>query len=219
VDLIQLECLSQSSCTLRITNGKLTGHIWIINGEVVDAATDKLGGEQAFKEIFRWRTGNFETLPADPERLRRIKTSYQGLLLDSAQALDEAGGGAIGGGEPAEGTAAPGRLALLGRLEGVEFVVESTGEKSGEGTGSVEAWGIENPGPLMIWAGRTLSRFRQVGEALQAGPLGGIEGFGLQQHVAVAQAGGKTLCAGFRGALAPEEARETMKTLRAKWIS
>ena len=39
VDLIQLECLSGSSCILKITNGKLEGHIWIQNGEVYDATT------------------------------------------------------------------------------------------------------------------------------------------------------------------------------------
>src|SRR4030095_3395738 len=34
VDIIQLECLSQSSALLRITNGGLTGRIWIQNGEL-----------------------------------------------------------------------------------------------------------------------------------------------------------------------------------------
>ena len=39
VDLIQLECISQSSSTLRITNGPLTGKIWINSGDLIDAET------------------------------------------------------------------------------------------------------------------------------------------------------------------------------------
>ena len=37
VDIIQLECLSQNSLVLRVTNGPLSGKIWINNGEVIDA--------------------------------------------------------------------------------------------------------------------------------------------------------------------------------------
>src|ERR1700679_4138240 len=32
VDIIQLECLSQNSIVLKITNGPLTGHIWVQSG-------------------------------------------------------------------------------------------------------------------------------------------------------------------------------------------
>src|SRR5882762_473759 len=37
VDIIQLECISNNSIVLKITNGALTGKIWINNGEVIDA--------------------------------------------------------------------------------------------------------------------------------------------------------------------------------------
>src|SRR5882672_3896201 len=40
VDLVQLECISQSSSILRITNGPFTGCIWVNNGELTDAETD-----------------------------------------------------------------------------------------------------------------------------------------------------------------------------------
>src|ERR1700760_1444412 len=51
VDIIQLECISQNSTVLRILNGPFTGHIWVQNGEVVDAATESLSGEAAFHSI------------------------------------------------------------------------------------------------------------------------------------------------------------------------
>src|SRR3989475_2321284 len=90
VDIIQLECLSQSSAVLRITNGNLTGRIWIQDGELIDAEAGELVAETAFHKILSWRTGMFETLPPEPSRPRTITTSYNALLLETAQALDEA---------------------------------------------------------------------------------------------------------------------------------
>jgi CheY-like chemotaxis protein len=223
LDLIQLECLSQNSCVLRITNGSFVGRIWIQSGDLIDAAAGNLVGEAAFREIFGWKAGNFEVLPAEPERVRRINTSYQGLLLDSAQALDEARGES---GEPdagaAPGAAASGdtttflpRLARFGKFEGVDFVVESNTE-TGELVG---AWGIENPDALSAWLGRVYTNFTRLGEAFQGGELKDVEGFGLQRHLAARSSGGKTLCVGFRRSLSQGEVRESMKRIIVAWAS
>src|SRR5437660_2112125 len=126
VDIIQLECISQSSAVLRITNGSWTGKIWIQDGELIDAEAGELTGEAAFQKILSWKMGSFETLPPEPSRARTILKSYNGLLLESAQALDEARGEAA-----AEGTAVPtSPLAHLSQVEGVEFVLVM---KSGDG--------------------------------------------------------------------------------------
>src|SRR4051812_13754336 len=82
VDIIQLECLSQSSALLRITNGGLIGKIWILNGELIDAEAGELSGEPAFHKILSWRAGMFETLPAEPNRPRKISKPYSTLLLE-----------------------------------------------------------------------------------------------------------------------------------------
>src|SRR5215475_5674702 len=92
VDIIQLECISQSSSVLRIINGPLSGKIWILDGELVDSEADDLKAEGAFQRILSWKAGSFETLPADPTRPRTITKSYNGLLLETAQSLDEAAG-------------------------------------------------------------------------------------------------------------------------------
>src|SRR5206468_7126278 len=63
MDIIQLECISQSSSVLRITNRALAGKIWIQDGEVIDAEAGELAGEAAFQKILSWKAGNFETLP------------------------------------------------------------------------------------------------------------------------------------------------------------
>src|SRR5580692_334464 len=90
VDIIQLECISQNSTVLKIINGPITGRIWIQNGEVIHAATDELTGEAAFHRILSWKAGNFESLRTEPNQPRTIYNSYQGLLLETAQAQDEA---------------------------------------------------------------------------------------------------------------------------------
>src|SRR6185295_14290843 len=90
MDIIQLECLSQSSSVPKIIAGPVEGRIWIENGEVIDAVAGDATGEEAFRMIASWRGGNFEILPADPGRKRTIHHSYHALLLETAQALDEA---------------------------------------------------------------------------------------------------------------------------------
>lgn len=212
VDLIQLECLSQSSSTLRITNGPLTGRIWILNGELVDAETEGVCGEEAFRKILAWKAGSFEILPPEPDRPRQIQKSCNALLLETAQALDES---MVGETAPEPGAARPvSRLAALARLDDVEFVLAAG---DGEGT-RFEALGLENPERLAGWLERTVERFSALGERLQAGPLEQIVGLGLQRHVALAARGSARLCVGWRHTLEGAEVRERMKKLVATWF-
>jgi CheY-like chemotaxis protein len=214
VDIVQLECIAHSSSVLRITNGPLVGRIWINNGELVDAETDGADGEGAFQKILAWRTGSFETLPAEPTRSRKILKSYNVLLLESAQALDEAHG------EPQPGETAEARpkghpLAALSQIEGVEFVLACLGGEPGR----IEALGLENPERFDAWARHTLERFRSIGERLQAGSLEQIEGLGPQRHVGLAQPQDSALCIGWRAVLTAKEVRERMKKATALWAS
>src|SRR5947207_1121111 len=120
VDIIQLECITHSASVLRITNGPLIGKIWIQDGELIDAEAGELTGEAAFHKILSWRTGMFETLPPDASRPRTISKSYNALLLETAQALDESRSPA-----PSQGETKPASspLAELSQVEGVEFIL------------------------------------------------------------------------------------------------
>src|SRR5256714_1419142 len=120
VDIIQLECISQSSAVLRITNGSWTGKIWIQEGEIIDAETEDLQGEPAFTKILSWKAGGFEALGAEPDRTRTIFKSYNGLLLETAQALDESAGGITNEGDP---SAAVSPLSQISQIEGIEFAL------------------------------------------------------------------------------------------------
>jgi CheY-like chemotaxis protein len=213
VDIIQLECISQSSSVLRITNGPLGGKIWIQDGEMIDSEADDLRGEPAFHRILAWRAGNFEILPADPDRPRTIFKSYNALLLETAQALDESRGAVAPDGALQPAQSSP--LTELSQVEGVEFVLAM---KPGQ-EGFEVARGLENPERLAKWARQNLERFRALGEHLHAGPLEDVEALGPQRHVALACQGDSEFCVGWTHSVTSDEMRERMKRVLALWAS
>jgi CheY-like chemotaxis protein len=218
VDIIQLECLSQSSSVLKVTNGSLAGKIWFNNGDVIDAETQDLHGEGAFQKILSWKTGNFEILPAEPARSRTIFNSYQGLLLESAQALDEAQARTqFEADGPPPGASAPASespLAQLAKFNGVEFVMTVRA-----GDQRVDSWGLENAEQITQWVGQTMQQFRALGESLHAGQMNQLEGLGPLRHVALVSKAGTDLCVGFHRSLSQDLVRETMNKIVTKWAS
>jgi CheY-like chemotaxis protein len=218
VDIIQLECLSQSSSVLKVMNGTLTGRIWFNNGDVIDAETQDMSGEKAFQKILSWKTGNFEILAPELAHNRAIFNSYQGLLLESAQALDEAHADRDGVAQPVtRGNAAPqteSPLAQLARFNGVEFIVAVRSDRP-----TFESWGAENSEQISHWVRETMKSFRTLGDALQAGQLSQFEGLGPQRHVAMVSKAETALCVGFHRSLSEDLVRETMNQIVAKWAS
>ncbi len=213
VDLVQLECISQSSALLRITNGPLTGRIWINTGEVVDAEVEELRGEDAFRKILRWKAGNFEFLPAEPHRPRTIFKSYNALLLETAQAIDEQNNHNTDILGEAPGNNGASGLTALVQTDGVEFALKMVAETK------VDSRGLENPEKLATWTHQAINRFRTLGDSLQAGALEQITGIGLQRNVAVASKGGTNLCVGWKNNLDAAEIRERMKKIITLWAS
>jgi len=217
VDLIQLECLSQSSSVLKVTNKSVEARIWIQDGDVIDATVGDLVGEEAFKAIMSWKTGNFEMLAADPKHTRTIVGSYQGLLLDTAQAIDESQATEVSAkGEPtvAEGgTASP--LGGVTRCHGVEFALSvDVGDKT-----KVDAWGIENPAVMAAWVHSFMHRLHVVGEKLKAGQLMRVEGMGAQSNLGFLSRPDKELCVGLRRNLTPGEMTAALSEIGTKWVS
>ncbi|HEX4647006.1 MAG TPA: DUF4388 domain-containing protein, partial [Verrucomicrobiae bacterium] len=223
VDIIQLECLSQSSALLKITNGSQTGKVWIQDGELVDATTDELAGEAAFHKILSWKAGSFESLPADPSRPRAIFNSYQGLLLENAQAQDEAqrpdveefpgvGDQFIKKAElPADGQP----VTELSQFPGVEFVLTL---KPGEEK-NFEAKGLANAEPMAAWARELLESLRSLGDRLKAGPLQQAEGLGAQRRLTLNPGENLDFCIGWKTSLPSEQVRESTKKILALWHS
>lgn len=220
VDLIQLECLSQSSSVLRVMNGAVEGKIWVQNGDIIDAASGNFTGEEAFRNILSWKTGSFEILPAEPDHTRTIQNSYQGLLLDTAQAIDEWRGQQAEAQQAGatEDAASPAGsiLSPLTKFEGVEFVLTAPNDPAVTG----DSWGVENVSQMASWARDTHQRLSELGQELGAGKLTQVSGFGMQRHWALehdAQKG--LLCVGFRRTLPNDKVDPTMKHIFAKWVS
>jgi len=211
VDIIQLECISQSSSTLRITNGGHTGKIWIQDGEVIDAEAGDLVGEPAFQRILSWRAGGFESLPAEPSRERTILKSYNGLLLETAQAIDEKR--AVNG----EGTTPPvsSTVPQLSQIEGIEFVLAM---KPGQ-EGPPMARGLENPQRMAEWSRQTFDRFRALSDRIHAGPLEQFEGTGPQRNISLTTHGDTEFCLGWKHSMTVEEVREMTKKILTLWAS
>ncbi|MCI0744818.1 MAG: response regulator [Verrucomicrobia subdivision 3 bacterium] len=219
VDIIQLECLSQSSSVLKITNGVVEGKIWIQNGEVIDAEAAGITAEPAFQRILSWKTGSFEIMPADSLRPRAIFTSYQGLLLNTAQAIDEAASQP----EPVETPGATpvneqlttqSLLVEVSQMTGIDFALILGKEKKAE-----DFWGLDNPKPVTTWLRQTIDSFKELGERLQVGEMQQITATGLHKKISIATAGKSSLCIGFPSATSTDQMRETMRTIVTKWVS
>jgi hypothetical protein len=158
-------------------------------------------------------------LTADLAQPRTIFTSYQGLLLNTAQAFDEAASQLVAipteGAAAAEaGSSAP-QLAELSQLNGVEFVLSLGTDKN-----SVQdSWGLENPKPVADWMRKTLEEFDALGDRLRVGQLQQIVGTGPQRKIALAPMTKSQLCVGFSAGFSAEQLRETMKNILSKWAS
>jgi CheY-like chemotaxis protein len=225
VDIIQLECISQNSLVLRIVNGPLTGKIWITDGEVIDATAEDLAGEVAFKGIMTWKNGSFESLPAETDRPRAILKSYNALLLETVQAIDESKHlppardfGAAGGHPSAASSSAPADalpLVMISRLDSAEFalVVDSTPN------GAYDSRGLENPAAVANWARQTMLRFDTLTDRLRAGQLAQVECLGPQRHAGLAAHAGNILCMGWRPELSNDDVRERTRKALIQWAS
>lgn len=207
VDIIQLECLTQASAILKVTSAAGEGRIWIQKGEIIDASTGDLLGKEAFLEMLSWKAGNFEILPSELPRPRTIFNSYESLLMETAQTLDE--NMARSADDPGNG------LSAFARYKGVQFVIAvDTAEKS-----KFEHWGTEDPERMANWVSTMTQNLRTLGDKLETGELTDIEALGPQRHVAVLVGDDECLGVGFtRSALLPH-IRETMKQIEAKWVS
>ena len=216
VDLIQLECLSGSSALLKITNGKHEGRIWIQNGDLIDAEMQNVNGEDAFKKILAWKTGNFEIVPMDAERPRKIFTSYQGLLLDTAQALDEAQADVVEEVHDEEQNDTQFfRQVSLGRIPGVELALKIPSDIAAP----IQKWGVEDPGRMVGWMRGVISRFQSLNPGFEVGVITTIEARSPQRILHATVDGSTTTVVGMFPTASKEQVEETTRKVLERWAS
>jgi len=214
MDIIQMECLSRSSTVLRITRGPLVARLWIVNGELFDAEVGTARGEPAFRRILGWKSGTFETLPAEPKRERTIIKSVNALLLESAQAMDEnANPSQTEFIEKAAHEKIVWKISLLAS-EGAEFIVIAP-----PGAEKVEAWGTLSGDQLASWTRHAAETARRLGERLEAGPFEHIAASSLERRLVLVPHEDKSVLVGW----APESSEgpllERTRKLAASWES
>lgn len=89
-EVIQMECLNQSSSVLKITAPNLTGHIYISEGVIIHAEAGPLKGPDAVYKLLSLAGGEFNLNPyVDPPE-RSVDAQWEFLLMEAAQKRDEA---------------------------------------------------------------------------------------------------------------------------------
>jgi hypothetical protein len=219
VDIIQLECLCQSSSVLKITNGSLVARIWFMEGQIIDAETQGVIGEEAFRKILTWKTGHFELLPVDPGRSRTITNSYQGLLLETAQAIDESQGEPTADQSSESGQTtnrvSPKSAAGIGQNKGIEFALVISEKASA----TADAWALENPQAFAEWTRKTIEEFNSLGDHLKVGNLKHLIGLGLHFNIVLTNHKESHFCIGLDRSLSHQEIQDKLATLLQPWDS
>lgn len=88
-DLVQLECLSGTTCVARISAEDEVGYLYFRGGRIVHAVSASNIGEAAALEILGWEAGSFEMCNAGWPDSDSIHAPFQSLLMRVAQARDE----------------------------------------------------------------------------------------------------------------------------------
>jgi CheY-like chemotaxis protein len=88
-DIIQLKCLTNATAIVEFSTGQHVGRVRFEDGQIVDASAGALQGEEAVYEIIAWKRGRIIEHPCVGFAKRSIERSWQSLLMDAAQRLDE----------------------------------------------------------------------------------------------------------------------------------
>jgi CheY-like chemotaxis protein len=215
MDILQMECLSQSSTVFRITRASQVGKIWILNGDLIDAETEGLRGEEAFRKILEWKSGSFETLPSEPERERTITKSVNALLLEVAQAIDEISSPLEpGAAADAEKRRSTGRAATL-TSEGVEWVISVPEDKNK----AAEGWGTHSAKEFSAWVRHSGGALKRLGEKLNAGAFSHMQAQNTDRKLILLPDKSKTFLIAWPVSAEASRLFEQAKKLVSSWDS
>lgn len=96
-DLGQLLQLNGATGVLTVTREGRKGYLYFDGGQIVNAVDDEYHeGEGAAYRLFTWKAGSFEFRHEPPSGTRAIQESTEGLMLEAARRMDEAGLGEDG---------------------------------------------------------------------------------------------------------------------------
>ncbi len=87
-DVAQLLHVNKKTGLLKVTSGKASGTLFVVNGEVIHAETPHCKGEMAAFEILEWDKGEFEFIAMKVQAPNSIRRSVPDLLMESARTSD-----------------------------------------------------------------------------------------------------------------------------------
>jgi hypothetical protein len=91
-DLSQLFLLNGTTGQLMVTNDGRRGYFYFDRGQIVNAVDDEYHeGEGAAYRLFTWKSGSFEFRSTPPSGARAITEGTEGLMMEAARRMDEAG--------------------------------------------------------------------------------------------------------------------------------
>ena len=87
-DVVQLLHVNRKTGKLHVINGKNSGTLFVLNGEIIHAETPQTSGESAAFEVLEWDKGEFEFVVAQFKVPTSIHRAIQDLLMESARTSD-----------------------------------------------------------------------------------------------------------------------------------
>jgi hypothetical protein len=88
-EILQMSCLGQRSGRFTFKSGRGNSEIYLQQGSVRHAVFDRLEGEAAVAEVFRWRQGRFYFEEGIISHVQTVNRPWAHLLIDNLQKLDE----------------------------------------------------------------------------------------------------------------------------------
>jgi CheY-like chemotaxis protein len=212
LDVIRMELALRNSSVLRITSGEQVAQVWIKDGQLIDARLEGADGEAAFWRLMKWKSGTFESLPAEPGHVHIITKSLDALLLEFAQAVKKAENPTPA--QEEEETTFVTRLTAMA-YEGAEFVVTVPDNRQDTAKG----WGIKDVDRLAVWVRQAEKTAQRLGEKFNAGPLTHMMGHNMDRRLLLMRGNGRTFAIGWPPEADPRRLFEQSLNLVDTWVS
>ena len=88
-EIVQILQMGLKTARIEIKFNGSIGTVHMQSGNIVQAATNKLDGEEAFYEMMRWPSGNFRIQHCIRSEDNNITSETTYLLLESARIMDD----------------------------------------------------------------------------------------------------------------------------------
>jgi hypothetical protein len=171
-DLAQLLMLNGATGSLHVVSGARKGSLRFEHGQIANAVDERLReGEDAAYRVFGWRSGTFEFRVEPPTGGRTIHDSTEGLMLEAARRLDEAGANTPGESVTQALQARAGKFeALREAFQRVARDTSAAGREWGGGSAGARFAALAAPGDTLLYRPGRPVRVLQSGRWREAGP-------------------------------------------------